>query len=294
MPVLSADSFLPPKTLVYTESKVGKTRMIGRLAKTRKLVMVDNEGSAKTLLDPLNLDPKYLPNLNVLSMPDSKNFPISSVMMRKILGMPVNTVFNFCHAHTNHNCPKCKLAGKPFSPFSVQKDVIDVNGILVFETLSQMTSSFIEYIRRDAKNPYDTNLANLAWENEASIKKFNDGEKLDWDQWGELGNLCFEILKAIQAAPFEIIVSTHPVMAKYEDGTSKVTPLMGTDKFTTKVAGHFDNVIYGYISMGKRKWISEPDLSGAVVGCRTPMDISKLKEEVNYSLLEPLHPPRKV
>ena len=293
MPSLDSVSTEYPHTLVYGESKVGKTRLVGRLAKTRKLVIADNEGSTKTLLDPLNLDPAYKNNVNVLTLPDSKNFPISSVMVRKMLGMPYNSVFNFCHAHTNHNCPKCKATGKPFSPFSIQKDVIDQNAILVIDTISQMTSSFIEYIRRDPKNPYDTNIANLAWENPASIAKFNDGEKLDWDKWNELGNLCFEILKGIQAAPFEIIAITHPIMAVYEDGTKKITPSMGTDKFSTKVANHFDNVVYGYISIGKYKWISQPDLSGAVAGCRTPVDISALDEKTNYSLLEPLHPAKK-
>ena len=290
MPALSSENILPPKTLLYAESKVGKTRMAGRLAKTRKLVILDNEGSTKTLLDPSNLDPAHHKNINVLTFPDSKNFPISSVMIRKILGMPTSTVFNFCHAHTNHNCPVCKTAGKPFSPFSIKKDVIDAKAILVIDTLSQMTSSFIEYIRRNPKNPYDANLANLSLENQASIDKFNDGEKLDWDKWGELGNLCFEILKGIQAATYEIIAITHPIMAVYEDGTKKITPSMGTDKFSLKVAGHFDNVIYGSISMGKYKWISQPDLSGAIAGCRTPIDISKLSEATNYSLLEPFHP----
>lgn len=290
MPALSSQTILPPKTLVYGESKVGKTRLVGRLAKTRKLVILDNEGSTKSLLDSSNLDPKYHANINVLTLPDTKNFPISSVMIRKILGMPVSTVFNFCHAHTNHNCPVCKASGKPFSPFSIQKDVIEAKAILVIDTLTQMTSSFIEYIRRDPKNPYATNLANLSWENEASVKKFNDGEKLDWDKWGELGNLCFEILKGIQSAPYEIIAITHPVLAVFEDGSKKITPAMGTDKFSPKVANHFDNVVYGSISLGKYKWISQPDLSGAVVGCRTPMDISKLNETTNYSLLEPLHP----
>lgn len=281
---------LPPHTLIYAESKVGKTRMYGRLAKTRKLVVFDNEHSSRTLANADNLDPQYHKNISLWQLPDTRQFPIASVTIRQILSCPPTVEWNLCHAHVNHNCMKCKMAGKPFSKFSIQKDIIDVNGILVIDTISQLTSSYIEFIRAKANKGLETNLAGLNLDKQETLDKLRDDEKLEWDDWAHLGNLCWELLKAIQAAPFEIIAVTHPIMAKFEDGSSKITPSMGSDKFAVKVANHFDNVVYGEIKMGKYAWQTMPSLNGAIVGSRDNIDISKLDEKKFYSLLEPFHP----
>jgi len=281
---------LPPHTLIYAESKVGKTRLYGRLAKTRKLVVFDNEHSARTLTNKDNLDPAYHSNISLWQLPDTKTFPIASVTVRQILSMPPTQEFNLCHAHVNHNCPKCKTAMKPFSKFSIKKDVIDANAILVVDTLSQLTSSYIEFIRAKQNRELEKNLMGLDLNKQDTIDKFKDDEKLDWDDWAHLGNLCWELLKAIQAAPYEVIAVTHPVMAKYEDGSSRITPSMGSDKFAIKVANHYDNVIYGEIKLGKYLWHTMPSLNGAIVGSRDNIDISKVDPNKHYSLLEPFHP----
>lgn len=281
---------LPPHTLIYAESKVGKTLLYGRLAKTRKLVVFDNEHSARTFTNEENLPAEYHKNIDLWQLPDTKTFPIASVTIRQILSCPPKQEFNLCHAHVNHNCPKCKMAMKPFSKFSIQKNVIDVGAILVIDTLSQLTSSYIEFIRNKANKGLEDNLMNLNLEKQETLDKLKDDEKLDWDEWAHLGNLCWELLKAIQAAPYEVIAVTHPVMAKYEDGTSKITPSMGSDKFAVKVANHFDNVVYGEIKLGKRSWFTMPSLNGAIVGSRDNIDISKVDEKKHFSLLEPFHP----
>lgn len=281
---------LPPHTLIYAESKVGKTRMYGRLAKTRKLVVFDDEHSTRTLANEDNLAPEYRKNISLWQLPDTRQFPIASVTIRQILSCPPKVEWNFCHAHVNHNCVKCKMAGKPFSKFSIQKDIIDVNGILVIDTISQLTSSYIEFIRAKANKGLEDNLAGLNLDKQETLDKLRDDEKLEWDDWAHLGNLCWELLKAIQAAPFEVIAVTHPIMAKFEDGSSKITPSMGSDKFAIKVANHFDNVVYGEIKLGKYSWQTQPSLNGAIVGSRDNIDISKLDEKKFYSLLEPFHP----
>lgn len=286
-----ADSLkLPPHTLIYGESKTGKTRMYGRLAKTRKLVILDNEGSTRTLMAEGNLSPEYRKNVSVIRLPDTKIFPISSVTIRKILSLPPQTKFNFCNEHGNHNCPRCKASGKPFTEFSVQKDVIEANAILVIDTLSQLTSAYIEFIRAKENKNLPTTLGNLSLDNLSTLDNLKDSEKLEWDDWAHLGNLCWEVLKAIQSAPYEIIAVTHPIMAMYEDGTKRITPSMGTDKFSVKVANHFDNVIYAEFKLGKYNYQTVPSLNNAVCGSRDAIDISKIKETEHYSLLEPFHP----
>jgi glycogen debranching enzyme len=182
------------------------------------------------------------------------------------------------------------MAGKPFSKFSIQKDIIDAKAILVIDSLSQMTSSYIEYIRAKVNKDLEKNLMGLDLEKTETMDKFSDDEKFNYDQWNYLGNLCWEILKAIQAAPFEVIAITHPVMAKYEDGSTKITPSMGSDRFAVKVANHFDNVIYAEFKLGKYAYSSTPGLNGAIVGSRSGIDISKVDPKVAYSLLEPFHP----
>ncbi len=281
---------LPPHTLIYAESKVGKTRLYGRLAKTRKLVVFDNERSARTLANKDNLDPAYQSNISLWQLPDTKTFPIASVTIRQILSTPPTTVFNLCHAHVNHNCPKCKQQGKPFSKFCVKTDIMDAGAIMVIDTLSQLTSSYIEFIRAKQNRGLEQNLMGIDLDKQETLDRFKDDEKLDWDDWAHLGNLCWELLKAIQTAPFEIIAVTHPIMAKYEDGSSKITPSMGSDKFAVKVANHFDNVVYGEIKLGKYTWHTMPSLNGAIVGSRDNIDIAKVDPAKNYSLLEPFHP----
>lgn len=278
---------LPPKTLIYGEPKSGKTLMVGRLAATRKLVILDNEGGAKTLLAPENLDPKHRGNVNLIAFPDTKVYPISSVSIRQILSLPASFVHNLCHKHGAHNCKKC---GKDFTPFSLQKDVIDANAILVIDTLSQMTSSYIEYIRAEANRQLIPNLQALDLDNKSSMDKFKDDEKFDYGDWNHLANLCFELLQAIQAAPYEIIAITHPTMVKHEDGSLKLTPSMGSDKFTVKVARHFDNVIFAEVKLGKYTYSSMPGLANAVVGSRYGIDVSKVDSKKHYSILEPFHP----
>lgn len=284
---------LPPHTLIYGESKTGKTRLYGRLAKTRKLVILDNEGSTRTLMSSENLDPEYRKNISVIRLPDTKIFPISAVTVRKIISMPPTTKFNFCDEHGNHNCPRCKKEMKSFTPFSLKDDVIAPGAILVIDTLSQLTSAYIEFIRAKDNRNLETNLNQLSLDNLATLDPLKDAEKLEWDDWAHLGNLCWEILKAIQAAPYEIIAVTHPVMAIYEDGTKRITPSMGTDKFSVKVANHFDNVIYSEFKLGKYSYQTVPSLNNAVCGSRDAIDISRVDATKHYSLLEPFHPKEK-
>jgi hypothetical protein len=292
MPTLDEHSKikLPPKTLIYGDPKTGKTTQVGKLAATRKLVFLENEGGAKSLLAEDNLKSEYRKNINLIDFPDTKTYPISSVTIRRILSMPVSTVFNLCHAHGSHNCPKCKAAKLQFSPFSIQKDVIESNAILVIDSLGQLTSSYIEYIRADANRDLVANLTALDLDKPETINKFKDDEKFNFDDWNHLGNLCCELLQAIQAAPYEVIAITHPSMVKHEDGSTRLTPSMGSDKFTVKVARHFDNVIYAEIKLGKYVYSSVPTMANAIVGSRYGIDISKVDMKKHYSILEPFHP----
>ena len=74
------------KVLVYGAPKTGKTALVGKLAAAGfKLHWLDLENGIKTLLNPAILPISARANVNVISVPDHRLYPVAIDTVRDIL-----------------------------------------------------------------------------------------------------------------------------------------------------------------------------------------------------------------
>lgn len=256
---------VPQKTIIYGATKTGKTRMIGRLAKTRKLLWFDTESGYQTLFDAANLDPQYRGNINLIRLPDSTDEPLAA--------RALNTIFSFkeaniCQAHGINNCPECKKANAPFDTINLRK--LEPGTVVVVDSLSQLVNSWTAVIAKD--------------------KPF--GYKFQFDDWALLGTYGKGFLTNIQSAPIDIIVTSREMEVILEDGSKKLVPNGGTRNFSCDVAGFFDHVVYTSM-VGKRhaQGSSTGYTSTAIVGSRSNVSTEKWDEKsTQYTPLELIYP----
>ena len=252
------------KTIVYGESKTGKTRMVARLAKYHKLLWFDTENSLSTLLNPENLDPQYLKNINYIGLPDTVDEPIAANTLSKVFSfIPVS----ICNEHGIIDCPTCKKAQASFE--SIDLRTIDKSTIIVVDSLTQLVTSWINVIAKGKPPEF----------------------KFTFAEWHTLGQLGRRFLTNIQACKLSIIVTSRVLEVEQEDGTKKLYPEGGTRNFSSTVPGFFDNVVYTHMKGKAHAYgSSSTDTTTAIVGSRWGKAV-ELADSKAYTPLELIYPP---
>jgi hypothetical protein len=209
-------------TIVYGAPKTGKTRMVGRLAQHYEIDYIDGENGISTFLDSANLDPAYLPNINLFKIPDNGATGQFFTTVYKMLTSKTYPLA-ICDLHGKVDCASCKKEEatknnfSSFNPFTRNP-----NKIIVIDSLSQLTTSCLAFITRDQPDEY----------------------KYQLDDWGKLKAYMERIFSVIQAADANIICISHEEVAEFEDGKKRIVPVGGSSKTSTTVAKNFDNVVY--------------------------------------------------
>lgn len=251
------------KILVYGPPKSGKTRLVGRLASTNKLIYLDNEQSTTTLLSPDNLKPEFLSNIDLVQLRDTKDYPISA---ETFLHMTGSKPLHICDAHGKNNCAICaKDAAATFVDFEVPN--LPPDTILVFDSLTQFTLSCINAITLGKPETY----------------------KMDFSDWGMLLNMVNKFCLFVQNVPAHVICVTHEEMLPMEDGKMRLVPAMGSSKFAPNTSRFFDHVVYLKLQGKDHKAGSSTgwDLQ-AITGSRSNLKLESVDASKVYSPLSEL------
>jgi len=202
------------RVLLFGPPKSGKTRLAGTLASSFNLIWFDLENGIDTLKQ---LPPADQERVEVLSIPDTRGFPIAiETLLKVIKGAPVE----ICEAHGKVACAICRKDNQPFVRVALNELSLDT--VVVIDSLTQLTNSAIAHITKNQPEDY----------------------KLNYEDWGNLGKLMDTFLSYVQQAPFHIVCISHETEVEMEDGKQKLVPTAGTKNFSRNTAKYFDEVIY--------------------------------------------------
>lgn len=236
------------RVLVYGGPKTGKSQLVGELSKHFNLLWFDCE-NGWSVLTKLPIEQKE--KINVISIPDSRVFPIAAETWSKVIkGTPVN----ICAEHGKAECAICKRDGALIERVCLNECKSDT--IVVFDSLTQFSNSCIAHITRGQSEDY----------------------KLQLDDWGNLKVLVDKFLSQVQAAKYNIVCITHEELVPFEDGKQRLVPVCGSSKSSMNTAKYFDHVVYCEVKNKKHAFGSSTGYGmNIVTGSRT--DITLEKEE---------------
>jgi len=240
------------RVLIYGEPKTGKTQLAGTLASKHPLLWFDLENGYTTLL---KLDTSTQENIELVRLPDTKDYPIAIETMLKVLtGKPVD----ICDEHGKVACPLCKKDSKPFT--TVCLDQLPKDTVVVIDSLSQLSNSAMAHLLKGKPDTY----------------------KPEWSDYSNQGSLLNKALSQIQQASYNVVAITHVIETQLEDGTTKLVPMCGTTAFSRNTAKYFDHVMITELKNKKHAVGSSTEYSmRAITGSRTDIAI-----ESSNSLLD--------
>jgi hypothetical protein len=252
-------STLSPSTtqrvLLYGPPKTGKTEIAGNLSSDFDLLWFDLEAGKDTLF---KLPSEQQERINIISIPDTRGFPIAAETMLKVIkGLKVS----ICQEHGKVNCLACGKMGKPAEEVCLNE--LPQGTILVIDSLTQLSNSFIAHITKEQDEMY----------------------KMQTDDWGNLAKFVDMFLSYVQQLKCHVICITHDTTAELEDGKERVVPVMGSRNSSRNVAKYFDHVVYAQVTNGKHEFGSSTLYkNGITTGSRSGAVLEKAGK--NPSLLD--------
>ena len=236
--------------LVFGPPKCGKTQLVGQLATKYKLIWFDLENGSATLH---KLPPEAQDRVELISLPDSRSYPIAiETCLKVIKGAPC-----VIDEETGKVLPPTgkRIEGKSY--VDVNLNAVGSDTIVVFDSLTQLTSSAIAHITKNQPDDY----------------------KLNYDDWGNLGKLMDIFLSHVQTAKFNVVCISHETETELEDGKVKIVPVAGTRAFSRNSAKYFGHVVYAQVAMKKHTFTSSTiALNNIVAGSRTDVATEKMDE----------------
>lgn len=204
------------RVLIFGPPKSGKTQLAGSvvIGSDLKVILFDLENGSDTLL---KLPPETHDRIEVISIPDTRGFPVAiETMLKVIKGGPVE----ICELHGKVGCALCKSKLLPTT--KLELNALGLDTIVIVDSLTQLTNSAISHITKAQPEDY----------------------KLNYDDWGNLGKLMDTFLSYVQQAPYHIVCISHETEVEMEDGKPKLVPTAGTRNFSRNTAKYFDEVVY--------------------------------------------------
>lgn len=239
--------------IIFGAPKTGKTKLVGGLAKRFKLKWIDLEAGSSTLRQ---LPKEYRDNIDIVSIPDSKNFPIACQTLLKMFLLKKGRI---CYVHGNWDCPLCLVKGSAAN-FEVNLKDSDLDTIWVIDTGTQLALSFMNNIMKD-------------------IWKKDPDEMPEWKHYAHQGNLMAQILSEIQVGKYHIAFISHETEAQSADNKKKLVPVAGTRNLSATAAKYFDEVVYCEVRAMSHKFGSGSTYQlNVVTGSRENLEIAKMSE----------------
>lgn len=234
------------RVCVFGGPKSGKTELVGALSSQYNLLWFDLENGYATLL---KLPKDQQERINIISIPDTKVFPIAiETMLKVISGLPVE----ICEQHGKVSCQLCKKDSLPTARVCLNE--LDESHIVVIDSMTQLANSAMNHITKSQPELY----------------------KVEWDDYRNQGQLMDKFLSQIQQAKFNVVCITHEAEVEMEDGRKKLVPVAGTTNFSRNTAKYFDDVVYCEVKNRKHAFASSTCYAGNILtGSRTGMEIEK-------------------
>ncbi len=241
------------RVLIFGAPKSGKTQLAATLASQFNLLWFDLENGYGTLL---KLPTAEQERIELISIPDSKTFPIAiETMLKVIAGNPVK----ICEEHGKVNCPICTKDSKPQTEVSLRDLPNDT--VVVIDSLSQLSNSAIAFITKNQPDDY----------------------KMDFSDWGNLRAIVEKFLSQVQQARYNIVCISHEEEVEMEDGRKKIVPVCGSSKSSRNTAKYFDHVLYCELKNKKHITASSTTYANNILtGSRTDVFMDA---DVNPTLL---------
>lgn len=212
------------RVLLYGPPKTGKTEIAGALSSDFDLLWFDLEAGKDTLF---KLPSEQQARIEIISLPDTRGWPIAAETMLKVIkGARVS----ICEEHGKVSCLNCMKMGKPQTEVCLNE--LPKNTVLVVDSGTQLTNSFIAHITKDQDDMY----------------------KMQTDDWGNLAKFIDMFLSYFQQLKCHAILITHETTAELEDGKERVVPVMGSRNSSRNVAKYFDHVVYAQVKNGKHNF----------------------------------------
>jgi len=228
------------RVLVYGAPKSGKTQLASQLSAKYKIVWFDLENGYQTLL---KLPKEQQQNIELISIPDSKTYPIAIETMLKV--MTGNKV-NICEEHGKVTCPLCTKDSKPVTTVCLNE--LGTDTVVVVDSLTQLSNSAVAFITKNQPDDY----------------------KMDYSDWGNLKAVVEKFLSQVQQAKYNIVCISHEEEVEMEDGRKKIVPVCGSSKSSRNTAKYFDHVIYCEVKNKKHGAASSTTfMNNIVTGSRT-------------------------
>lgn len=242
------------RVLIFGAPKSGKTQLAASLAAKYKLIWFDLENGYGTLL---KLPKNQQENVELISLPDSKTFPIAvETMLKVIKGDSVS----ICEKHGKVACILCNKEQAPTSTVCLSE--LGQDTVVVIDSLTQFTNSAIAFITKNQPDDY----------------------KMQFDDWGNLRAVVEKFLSQIQQAKYNVVCISHEEEVEMEDGRKKIVPVCGSSKSSRNTAKYFDHVVYCEVKNKKHQAASSTTFANNVVtGSRTDF---VMEQAVNPTLLD--------
>ena len=234
------------RVCVFGPPKSGKTELAGALASHFSLLWFDLENGYATLL---KLPLPQQERINIISIPDTKVFPIAiETMLKVITGMPVE----ICETHGKVSCMLCKKDASPVQRVCLNELTEDT--VVVVDSMTQLANSAMNHLTKTQDDLY----------------------KPEWGDYRNQGQLMDKFLSQVQQAKFNIVCITHETETEMEDGRKKLVPVAGTTSFSRNTAKYFDHVVYCEVKNRKHAFASSTTYAGNILtGSRTDVELEK-------------------
>lgn len=263
-----------PSVMLFGAPFTGKSLLAGKLAEHFNLLYIDMEAGHDVMFQ---LPEEWQKRIEVIELKDTSSYPIAIETCLKM----VKRAVSICIAHGKAGCPVCKRA-EVTECKDVEKDQhhevhlkyftdVDLNNlpddtIVIFDSATQLTASAI---------------ANI-------VKNEDDMYKLKLDDWGGLSKLMDIFFSHIQNATYKRIVISHVKEAEQEDGRNLLSPVAGSQNFSSNVARFFDHVVYLERKNKKHMAASSTTFNTRVVsGSRTNVKLEDMTEATLLSIFKP-------
>jgi hypothetical protein len=200
------------RVCLYGPPKGGKTLLAGKLAEHYNVLWFDLENGHNTLFE---LPMEYQERIELVHIPDSKEFPIAvETMLKVVSGKKVK----ICEEHGKVSCPMCISKANT----EVELNALDGSWVVVIDSGTQFTNSAMAHILKGQPDTY----------------------KPEFSDWGNLKVLCDRLGSQLQVAPYNLVFITHEEEVELEDKTTKIVPVLGSSKTSRNTAKYFDHVVY--------------------------------------------------
>jgi hypothetical protein len=225
---------IPQRVMLFGPPKSGKTRLAAALAEHFKINYVDLENGTDVLF---SLPTEWHPNINVIKIPDTRDFPIAAETCAKMTKGPVD----ICEEHGKVSCMVCKKEAKPSTHLDLLHTPLDT--ITIFDTATQLANSIQAHI----------------------VKDKGENFKPGWDEYNLQGYALDRFFSRIQVAPYHVIVISHVTEGNTKGKKKMLVPMAGTANFSGNVAKYFNHVIYTEVKNRKHRAYSSSTFANNVV-----------------------------